>query len=151
MTISAVFDACVLYPAPLRDFLLRLASAGFVVPFWSVEIRDEWIRSLLRNRPDLKREKLERTCRNMDFHFPKGLVHGYESIIPTLTLPDPKDRHVLAVAIHAEAKCIVTHNLKDFPKTIMELYGIEVVSPDELVFRLIQQAPRPVLLMFKIV
>jgi hypothetical protein len=102
---SAILDACVLYSASLRDFLLRLAEKGLFHPRWSEEIRNEWIRNLLQNRPDLKREKLERTCRNMDTSFPKSLVCGYEFITPTLTLPDPKDRHVLATAIPAQTRC----------------------------------------------
>jgi len=144
-TISAVYDACVLYPASLRDFLLRLAFADLVSPFWSKEIHDEWTHSLLRNRPNLKRENLERTRREMDYHFPDGLVRGYEFIIPTLTLPDPGDRHVLAAAIHVKAKYIVTLNLKHFPKTALEPYGIEAVSPEEFVLQLIQNDPNHVL------
>ena len=107
---NVVYDACVLYSASLRDFLLRLATSKLVAPFWSEEIQNEWMNSLLEKRPDLKRENLERTCRNMNFHFPSGLVRGYELITPTLTLPDPNDRHVLAAAIHAKAKYIVTFN-----------------------------------------
>lgn len=30
MRFVVVFDACVLYPAPLRDFLMRLAAQGLV-------------------------------------------------------------------------------------------------------------------------
>jgi len=149
MTNSAVFDACVLYSASLRDLLLWLGYAGLVRPFWSEEIRNEWVGSLLQKRPDVKREKLERTCWKMDVHFPNGLVCGYESIIPTLSLPDPKDRHVLAAAIHVQAEYIVTFNLKDFPNTALQPHGIEAVSPDEFVFRLIQQEPAPVLLAIK--
>ena len=145
MTDSAVFDACVLYSAPLRDFLLWLGYAGLVRPFWSEEIRNEWMNSLLQKRSDLKREKLERTCREMDFHFPNGLVRGYESLTPTLQLPDPKDRHVLAVALYAKAESIVTFNLKDFPNTILQAYNVEAVSPDEFVMRLIQNIPDRVL------
>ena len=143
--ISAVYDACVLYSASLRDFLLRLAVPGLVSPFWSEEIHHEWIRSLLKNRPDLKRENLERTRRNMDFHFPTALIHGYEPILPTLMLPDPDDRHVLAVAIQAKAKYIVTFNLDDFPKASLQPYGIKAISPDEFVFQLTQKVPRRVL------
>ena len=94
--ISAVYDACVLYSASLRDILFCLADKEFISPLWSEEIHNEWIRSLLRNRPDLLKEKLERTCQKMDFHFPNGLVRGYEVITPTLSLPDPNDRHVLS-------------------------------------------------------
>jgi predicted nucleic acid-binding protein len=144
--ISAVLDACVLYPASLRDFLLRLASAELFVPYWSENIRNEWIDSLLRKRPDLNREQLERTRREMNIYFPSSLVWGYESIIPTLQLPDPKDRHVLAVAIFAKAEYIITLNLSDFPNTILRSYHIESVSPDEFVLRLIHQNPNRVLM-----
>jgi hypothetical protein len=60
-------------------------------------------------------------------------------------LPDPKDRHVLAVAIHAKAEYIITFNLKDFPKTVLQSYEIEAMSPEEFVLRLIQQMPLAVL------
>ena len=143
--ISAVLDACVLYSASLRDFLLRLADAKLIGPFWSDEIHDEWIRSLLRNRPDLTRENLERTRHKMDSHFPNALVRGYESITPTLTLSDPNDRHVLAAAIHAKADCIVTFNLNDFPNSHLQPYGIEAVLPDEIVLRMIQKRPSRVI------
>ena len=147
--IRVIYDACVLYPAPLRDFLLRFAEAELILPFWSEEIQEEWFHSLLRNRPELKRENLERTRREMDAHFPRSLVRGYESIIPTLTLPDPDDRHVLAAAIHAKAKFIVTSNLNDFPKMFLQPHGIEAIRPDKFVIQLIQQTPPPFLQVIK--
>ena len=143
--IRVVLDACVPYSALLRGFLLSFASGELIKPFWSQEIQGEWTRSLLQNRPDLKRENLERICKNMDVHFPTGLVRGYESITPTLTLPDPKDRHVLAVAIHVEAEYIVTFDLNDFPETTLRLYGVEALSPDEFVLQLIQISQKRVL------
>ena len=136
--ISAVLDACVLYSAPLRDFLLRLAFAGLIDPFWSEDIQDEWIHNLLEKRPELEWEKLERTRREMESRFPNGRVQKYEPIIPTLRLPDPKDRHVLAAAIHARADYIVTFNLKDFPQSALLPYRVEAISPDEFVLRVIE-------------
>jgi len=143
--IDAVLDACVLYSASLRDFLLRQAYGGLFYPFWSDEIQDEWTRNLLQNRPDLRREKIERTCREMDAHFPKGLVRGYESIVATLSLPHLNDRHVLAAAIQAEAKYIVTLNLNDFPNAVLQSHDVEAVLPDDFVMRLIQDKPDRVL------
>jgi hypothetical protein len=42
-----VYDACVLYPAPLRDFLMWLALSGAFRARWSAQIHDEWKRNLL--------------------------------------------------------------------------------------------------------
>lgn len=71
----ALLDANVLYPAPLRDFLLRLAQAELYIPKWSTEIHEEWIRNLLLNRPDLKASQLERTRQAMDSEFPEAIHH----------------------------------------------------------------------------
>lgn len=136
--IEAVYDANLLYSAPLRDFLLRLVSPKLVKPYWSKEIQDEWIRSLFRKRPDLLPERLERTRREMDREFPESLVSGYEHLIPMLQLPDPDDRHVLAVAIHAKAPLIVTSNLKDFPDDVLARYHVEAISPDDFVLRVVK-------------
>ena len=143
---SAVYDANVLFSPLLRDFLLRLAADGVLqTPYWSDEIHNEWTRSVLKRRPYLTWENLERTCQEMDLEFPDSLVRGYEHLIPTLQLPDQNDRHVLAVAIHVKAECIVTNNLKDFPKTALQPYGIEALSADEFVIRLIQKSAKLVL------
>jgi hypothetical protein len=49
---TAVYDACVLYPAPLRDLLMELALTDLFRARWSEEIHKEWIRNVLKNRPD---------------------------------------------------------------------------------------------------
>lgn len=58
---AVIFDACVLYPAPLRDLLIQLASVELFRAKWTDAIHEEWISSLLEQRPDLSRESLERT------------------------------------------------------------------------------------------
>ena len=63
---AVVLDACVLYPAPLRDLLLQLAVKGLFRAKWTDAIHEEWIGSLLRRRDDLSRDALERTRRLMD-------------------------------------------------------------------------------------
>jgi predicted nucleic acid-binding protein len=128
---TALFDACVLYPAPLRDVLLEVGVEGIFRPRWSDQIHDEWMRNLLRNRPDLSRESLQRTRRLMDQAVPDCLVTGHEALIDTLTLPDKDDRHVLAAAIVAQAGVIVTYNLTDFPEAALAPYGIEAQHPDD--------------------
>jgi hypothetical protein len=61
------------------------------------------------------------------------LVTGYEPLADALDLPDPGDRHVLAAAIKARAQVIVTHNLKDFPSTVLGKWEMEAKSADDFI------------------
>ena len=54
MAFVVIYDACVLYPAPLRDLLIRVAQTGVVRARWSNQILDECFRSILEQRPELK-------------------------------------------------------------------------------------------------
>ena len=101
---TALYDACVLYPAPLRDLLIQLALTDLYRAKWSHLIHEEWMRHLLQHRPDLTRERLERTRQLMDAHTRDCLVTGFEDLIPALQLPDPGDRYVLAAGIHARGE-----------------------------------------------
>ena len=85
---------------------------------WSSMIHDEWIRSVLKNRPDLSPDVLKHTRELMDMHVRDCLVENLEDLIPAFQLPDLKDRHVLAAAIRGRADVIVTYNLKDFPEKV---------------------------------
>lgn len=73
---TAVYDACTLYPAPLRDLLMHLALTDLFRAKWTDQIHDEWIRSVLRDRPDLALEQLERTRSLMNAHVRDCLVSG---------------------------------------------------------------------------
>lgn len=121
----------------LRDVLLSLSYNGVFAARWTNQIHDEWTRNLQRQRPDLTPSQLQRTRALMNSQIDESLVEGYEPLIPTLTLPDADDRHVLAAAIHARAEVIVTWNLKDFPASALQPYGIEALSPDRFLVGLL--------------
>lgn len=120
---------------------MHLALTGIFRAHWSAEVHDEWIRNLLRNRPDITRDKLERTRRLMDQAAPDALVTGYESLIDSLELPDRDDRHVLAAAIRCGASVIVTLNLTDFPTPVLRNFRIEAQHPDDFVLALLDAFP----------
>lgn len=138
---TALLDANTLYPAPMRDVLLQLAVTDLFKAKWTADIHREWIEALLRNEPHRDRASLERTRDKMDRATRDCLVTGYESLIPSLTLPDPDDRHVLAAAIIGRCDVIVTQNLKDFPLTILEPLGIEAKHPDDFLLDQLDLAP----------
>jgi predicted nucleic acid-binding protein len=136
-----VDDACVLYPAPLRDLLMRLAVKGLVRARWTDQILDECFRNILANRPELNAASLQRTRDLMNRAIRDVMVTGHEGLIAGLDLPDPDDRHVLAAAIRAGAQVIVTANLSDFPNDKLGAYSVEAQHPDEFVLHLLDLAP----------
>ena len=140
-TFGAFFDANVLYPSGLRNFLMHLALTGIFRAHWSAQVHEEWIGNLLKNRPDLTRAKLERTRHLMDNALPDALVTGYEQLIDSIELPDRNDRHVLAAAIRCGASVIVTVNLRDFPKQALAEFSIEAQHPDDFVLAALEAFP----------
>jgi predicted nucleic acid-binding protein len=118
---TALLDTCVLVPSRARDVLLEIASAGAYRPLWSTEILaelDRTLRVLLAKRGASAEEidaYLTRLFRQMRITFPDALVTEWEELIPTIYLPDPDDRHVVAAARAGRADVIVTDNLADFP------------------------------------
>lgn len=142
---SVVYDACVLYPAPLRDLLMHLALTDLYRAKWTEEIHNEWMKNVLAARQDLTRDQLERTRNLMNSSVRDCLVTGYEFLIPTLQLPDDNDHHVLAAAIRSQSSVILTFNLKDFPADELEKFDVEALHPDEFISDLIDLNPARVL------
>ncbi len=99
MALTVIYDACVLYPVPLRDLLMRLAAADLVRARWSETILNECFRSIARQRPDRSPEVLGRTRRLMNDAVADALVPTNASLAAGVALPDPDDRHVVATAL----------------------------------------------------
>ena len=55
------------------------------------------------------------------------------------------DRHVLAAAIKSDANYIITFNLKDFPKKVLDKHKIEAINPDDFIIKLINHKSKEVL------
>lgn len=121
-----ILDANVLIPAAPRDTLLRAAERGLYQLRWSDAILSEVARNLIEN--DLtSADDASDLIDVMRVFFPEALMTGFDDLIDTMT-NDPKDRHVLAAAVHAHAKIIVTENLRDFGEETLAPYAIEAQS-----------------------
>lgn len=77
---TVVYDACVLYPAALRDLLIEPARTGLFRAKWSARIQQEWIEGLLRRRPELPCDRLERVAHLMEVAVPDCIVIGFEPL-----------------------------------------------------------------------
>jgi predicted nucleic acid-binding protein len=136
--IIALLDANVLYPAPLRDFLLNLAAIETFQPKWNSTIQQEWKYNLLKNRPDLKEKQLNRTIQLMESAFPSATTKIQLETLNEIEIPDENDKHVLSSAIISKSNYIVTWNIKDFPKSILHQFSIAAIKPDKFIDVLIK-------------
>ncbi len=127
MAFPVFFDTNVLFGARLCDTVPRLAEAEAFRPPWSEAILDELRRNLIAR--GLLARHVERRTREMQRAFPDASVGGYEPPVAAMTC-DPKDRHVLAAAVRANAELLVTFNLSDFPQESTAPYDIVAVHPD---------------------
>ena len=136
MAFTVVYDANVLYPAPLRDLLLTLAGLGAFRARYSHEILDEVFAHLAANRPDLTAAQLTRTRELMVRAIRDGIVTGHLPLVERLELPDADDRHVLAAAIHTGAQVIVTDDRRGFSAAALAPFGIRAQDADGFCHRL---------------
>lgn len=148
--VTAIYDANILYPAPLRDLFIRIAQTGIVRAKWTEMIHEEWMRNVLKNNQRATAERLARTKKLINESVRDCLVTGYEDLIGALALPDLDDRHVLAAAILSGASVIVTFNLRDFPREILAQFDIEAQHPDEFLLSLFDTAPAMVCVAVKL-
>ena len=127
---TAIIDANVLVSMTLTDLLIECAYRGLFAARWTDDIHREWIKAVRQMYPSLPSDKLERRRKAMDKSGRDALLTDYQPLVPTLQLPDPSDRHVLAAAIHGACDAIVTFDLKHFPADVLAAHGIAPVHPD---------------------
>ena len=131
---TAVLDACVLFPIATADALVSLAVGGLFSAKWTVAIEEEWLAVAERRHPGLSGRLTTRRDAMRDAVLDWEVnAEGWKALAPSLTLPDPRDVHVLAAAIAGHADCIVTTNLKDFPASILDVYGLIALHPDDFI------------------
>jgi predicted nucleic acid-binding protein len=145
---TAVLDANTLYPAPLRDLLLSLATEGLYHARWTDRIQDEWMRNLAQKRPEIA-PRLPALAALMNRSVPDCLINNYQPLIAGLALPDVDDRHVLAAAIAGHADAIVTFNLKHFPASTLQAYQLQAIHPDDFVLNQLELRPYEALVAVK--
>ena len=143
MTAKVVLDANVLYSARLRDLLMELAVSQILELVWTKRIEDEWIKAILRHRPDLSRQ-LRRTAAEMRLALPDARIDLIGRELDDYGLPDPDDAHVVAAAIASGTAVIVTFNDGDFPHRIVKPLGIETSSPDNALLACSKRDPEGV-------
>lgn len=138
-----VLDSCVLAEAAVSDLLLRLSEEPRLVsPRWTLliweEVRRTWLTDLAW--PSAIAESRISAALST---FPEALVKDFEPLMDLCTNRE-EDRHVLAAAIKSQSQLIVTANLKDFRKEVLEPWEIEAKHPSEYLRVLFDHDPAAV-------
>jgi len=126
---TCVLDTNVIIPIEVRDLLFWFAHDDLYTPKWSKHIFDEW--EEVMRRKNVSESEIRKRIGWANQAFPDAMVENYEALIEGLTLPDEKDRHVLAAAIKTNANMIVTNNLKDFPEEYLGTFGLSAKNADD--------------------
>lgn len=144
---KCVLDTNVIYPVEIRDLLFWFAYYEMYTPKWSAHIFEEWKTVMLRK--GVSNAEADRRVQIANLAFPDALVTNYSRLIESLTLPDSKDRHVLAAAIKTNANVIVTNNIKDFPNDYLASFSLVAKTADDFLTDIIDLNPEQALKAFK--
>ena len=144
----AIVDSSVLYSRHLRNALVWHSLEGVFELRWSALILDETRRSLIERNLDAYGEErasavdrvLGRVTSALSSIYPDAEVPAEEiqSLVKQMT-NDPKDRHVLAAAVATGSQFVVTANLKDFRPQDTGPHGVEALSADAFLTKLLDE------------
>ena len=140
MPVKVLIDANVLYRTRLRELVLAAGAAGLFQPLWTRMILAECAAGLIRNAA-LSKSARGGFLQMFEPFDHCSLVAGYHHLEGTFRLPDSSDEHVLAAAVHAGARAVVTFNLRDFPGKRLKPHGMEVWTPDVLFRSILARDP----------
>lgn len=125
-------DTCVLFPTVMRTLLLEAAKSKNDEVFWSEKILNEWSASA-KKLGELGQLQADSEISILKANWQNSIIDFSLELEESLYLPDLNDRHVLAAAIAGKCDAIITLNNKDFPKQILDQYGLKRVDPDHLI------------------
>ena len=137
---KAVLDANVLFPTILREILTDLAGQGLYQPLWSARILAEWRYAVTRLGPE-QEQIAGAEIALLQSKFPEASMPDDGNRAIDLDLPDPADRHVIEAALAGRASLIVTANLRDFPRRMMETLELRAIHPDAFLLDLLAAYP----------
>ena len=135
-----IYDANVLFPFHVGHTLVFMASRRLVVAKWTTEIQQEWLDNIAERYPDDLKGCRSR-CRAMNKAVLDALVMNYEHLISGIDFPDPNDRRVIAAALHANARGIVTRDKKHFTAKSLKPINLARVDPDDLLVECHERFP----------
>jgi len=120
---------------------MSLANRQVFEPRWTQQVIDE----MRRNRPPgVSETNIDRRINMMNGAFPEAMTDAPPQELQDQMQADPKDKHVLAGAVHSEADVLVTDNLKDFNAPTSGPRAMRVESLNHFLNRKLDEEPERV-------
>jgi predicted nucleic acid-binding protein len=136
--IRAVLDAPALTPPRVRDVLLALAEDTLFQPYWSDGIVAEVERRLPSHMSRPARDFL---FAELETAFPEARVTWPATVLREVPyISDPRDAHLTAVALFAQADVVVTTDAG--LARSLERSGVEPQTPDAFVAYVLDAEPQ---------
>ena len=118
-----------------------MAEAGLFSPAWSPRVLAEWRIAATRDGGLAAESTVDAVVMHMTAAFPNASVTPDPAVEQALDLPDPADIHVLAGAIAAGARVLLTFNMRDFPARLLAVHGIAPRHPDGFLWEMVSHEP----------
>ena len=130
-------DTCVLFPTVMRTILLEAVKSKHDNAFWSEKILNEWSYSA-KKIGEFGQLQADAEISILRANWPNSIIGFSFELEESLYLPDLNDRHVLAAAIAGKCDAIITLNKKDFPRQILNRYGLIRLDPDYVILEYLE-------------
>ncbi len=130
-------DANVVYQSFLRDVMLRVFQKIAIKPRFTNKIHEEWMKNV-EEKQEIPWENLEKTMNKINDSFSDSIIDGYEYLEEQLMEINPKDRHLLAAAIHGNCDYIISLDASFRKEVEQSTYEIETITPNEFLLQELQ-------------
>lgn len=138
-----VIDANLLVPIVACDFLLTAFDHHLFEPVVSQTVLEEVERSLLEDFRHVDPDGLMRRVEQMRLALADHIVDT-RGVVGVPEMINPKDRHVVAAAIAAEATCVVTNDAELRAEITESGLALEPLDGSDFAIRLWDAAPAEV-------
>lgn len=135
-------EASVLYSRVLREYLIYAMANGLIRVMWSARILSEVSEHL--NIATFDDTAGQRWASDMNDIFPYSeteVTDEARKAVAEFGVEDESDRHIIETAIAADASLLFSYERAGFPSNMLDELGIELLTVDQLLSRLMLEDP----------
>jgi hypothetical protein len=131
-------DTSELFPFTIMDVLLTMSEDFLFTWVWTDELLEEWEEVIVREgirTPESARSVTDA----VRTHFSRYRIDGrlYQGKASDDLSPDPGDRLHAAACIYGDVDVLLTRNLKDFQAPALAQAGVQVITSDTFLSKLL--------------